>query len=234
MTADHGYSFDVGVRSRRKVSETSIEEVAPVPFFIKAPGQTSGAVDRSLIRTIDILPTMADLLGVRMGWRAAGRPAARRGDAAAGPGLPQGARLQPHGLHRARGAGLRRRAERERRAALFLTGAESRRRFGDPWAAVHRVGTHPELLGRPLASLRLKPAGEAPAEVANLGLEQRVDPASELVPTRVTGTLPGGAPGELRDLAVAVNGRVRADGSQLPPALPAGRALLLRRAGGAR
>ena len=212
VTADHGYSFDVGVLSRRKVSETSIEEVAPVPFFIKAPGQTSGAVDRSLIRTVDILPTMADLLGVRMGWHAAGRPAA-----AAATRQRDQVCLRARDFSRTVCIGreelaLRRRAERDERAALFLTGAESRRRFGDPWASVHRVGTHPELLGRPLASLKLKPAAEAPARVANLGLEQRVDPASELVPTRITGTLPGGAPGELRDLAVAVNGRVRGTG----------------------
>ncbi len=212
VTADHGYSFDVGVRSRRKVSATNIEEIAPVPFFVKAPGQMNREVDESLVRTTDIVPTVADLLGVRMGWRAAGRPASS-----------EATKERTKVCLRARDfSGLfcierdelarRRRAVRERRAAAFLTGAESRRRYGDPWAAVHRAGTHPELLGRRLSALPLERPGRPSVRLANAGLEQQVEPASELLPTRITGNLTGGAPGELRDLAVAVNGRIRGTG----------------------
>jgi hypothetical protein len=212
VAADHGYSFDVGVRSRRKVSETNIEEIAPVPFFIKAPGQTRGAVDERLVRTIDIVPTVADLLGVRMGWRAAGRPASA-----------EATRKRTRICLRARDfsrrfcierdeLARRRREVRERRAAVFLTGADSRRRYGDPWAAVHRVGTHPELLGRRLSALPLEGAGGPRVELANAGLERHVEPDSEVLPTRITGRLTGGASGKLRDLAVAVNGRIRGTG----------------------
>ena len=63
VTADHGYSFQVGVRSRRLLSESNVEEIAPVPFFVKAPGQTEGRVDESLVRNIDVVATIADLLG---------------------------------------------------------------------------------------------------------------------------------------------------------------------------
>jgi Sulfatase len=63
VTADHGYSFQVGVRSRRLLSEHNVEEIAPVPFFVKAPGQTEGQVDESLVRNIDVVATIADLLG---------------------------------------------------------------------------------------------------------------------------------------------------------------------------
>ena len=48
VTADHGYSFRVGVESRRLMSERNVEEIAPVPLFVKAPGQMEGKVDRSL------------------------------------------------------------------------------------------------------------------------------------------------------------------------------------------
>ena len=54
--------------------------------------------------------------------------------------------------------------------------------------------------------------GEVRATVANAGLVRHVTPGDELVPTRVTGTLGRGRPGVLRDLAVAVNGRIRAVG----------------------
>src|SRR5215210_1202151 len=48
VTADHGYSFRVGVKSRRLISDRNVEEIAPVPLFVKAPGQTEGKLDRSL------------------------------------------------------------------------------------------------------------------------------------------------------------------------------------------
>jgi hypothetical protein len=48
--------------------------------------------------------------------------------------------------------------------------------------------------------------------MANARLVRHVHPGDELLPTRVEGTLGRGRPGALRDLAVAVNGRVRAVG----------------------
>ena len=45
VTADHGYSFRVGVESRRLSASDNVEEIAPVPLFVKAPGQTEGTVD---------------------------------------------------------------------------------------------------------------------------------------------------------------------------------------------
>ena len=75
VTADHGYSFDVGVRSRRLVTESNVEEIAPVPFFVKTPGQTEGSVDESLLRNIDIVATIADVLDTTVFWKQDGRSA---------------------------------------------------------------------------------------------------------------------------------------------------------------
>ncbi len=75
VTADHGYSFQVGVRSRRLLSESNVEEIAPVPFFVKAPGQTEGRVDESLVRNIDVVATIADLLGGSVFYRQDGHSA---------------------------------------------------------------------------------------------------------------------------------------------------------------
>ena len=55
-------------------------------------------------------------------------------------------------------------------------------------------------------------AGTARAEIANLDLTAHVDPSAQILPTRVTGRLPGTPPGTMRDLAVAINGRIRAVG----------------------
>ncbi len=65
------------MKDRRKVTQGNVDEVAPIPLFIKAPGQRAGRVNRAYARTIDIVPTMADILNVRINWRAHGRSAIR-------------------------------------------------------------------------------------------------------------------------------------------------------------
>ena len=157
VTADHGYAFEVGVEDRRLVTGANVEEIAPVPMFVKAPGQTSGAVDPALMRTLDVTPTIADLLGARIDWphdgRSAFAPATRRRRAVALPtrDFSRVIRIGRAELER------RRAAARRRRARLVGTGAESAVLFGSPWASLYRVGSHPELLGRPAASLARAP-----------------------------------------------------------------------------
>ena len=212
VTADHGYSFDVGALSRRKVSETTVEEIAPVPFFVKAPGQLDGEIDDSLARTVDIVPTVADLINVRVPWRHEGRSAfaeaTRRRDEVRIP------TRDFESLIRIGREELARRRQRIRvaRARSFGTGVQSRLLFGDPWTTVYRVGPNRGLLDRPLAGLRVRRSGGARATVANAGLVRQVTPGDELLPTRVTGTLGRARRGTLRNLAVAVNGRIRAVG----------------------
>ncbi len=40
-----------------------------MPFFVKAPGQTEGEVDDSIVRNIDVVPTIADLLDIQVFWQ---------------------------------------------------------------------------------------------------------------------------------------------------------------------
>ena len=77
VTADHGVSFRAGLRSRGASLGTA-PGVAPVPLFVKAPGQRSGRVVRTQVRTIDVLPTIADLLGVACPGGSTGAPRAER------------------------------------------------------------------------------------------------------------------------------------------------------------
>jgi sulfatase-like protein len=72
VTADHGVSFRAGEK-RRPLSDRNLEDIAYVPLFVKLPRQNRGLVERSLARTIDIVPTIADALGVRIPWRVDGR-----------------------------------------------------------------------------------------------------------------------------------------------------------------
>lgn len=211
VTADHGYSFEVNVKSRRQVTERNIDEIAPVPFFVKAPGQTEGEVDDSLVRTVDVVPTIADLLHVSVPWKADGHSAF-----SAMTRAREHVTLIRRDFSRVVSIGRaeferRREGLRRRRARKFGTGARSEKVFGDPWAAAYRVGPHPELLGD-FVRAPLPASHQVRGELANAALLGHVDPRETLFPTRVVGRLEGSLPGATRDLAVAVNGRIRATG----------------------
>jgi hypothetical protein len=77
VTADHGASFTTG-QPRRPVDADNAGVIAPVPFFVKRPGQTDGRVDDRAVRTIDVLPAIAKAAGVRLPWKADGMPADER------------------------------------------------------------------------------------------------------------------------------------------------------------
>ncbi len=218
VVADHGYSFRIGVESRRLLDPTNVEEIAPGPFFIKAPGQMKGEVDPSLVRNIDLVATIADLLDTEVPWKQDGVSAfsrltrERRALVADTRDFKQTVRIGLPELHRQR-------AEWRRRwARLFGTGVQSEVLYGDPWARAYRIGRHRELLDRRVATLRVRPraaAGSAPAvaaRFANASLYENVSPDGPYFPTRVTGPLRGLPPEEHIDLAVAVNGRIRAVG----------------------
>jgi Sulfatase len=234
VVADHGYGFDIGAPSRRFVSEANVDEVAPVPFFVKAPGQSEGEVDDSFVRNLDVVPTIADLLGERLWWRHDGRSVFGE-EAPERDRLVIGTRDFEAEIRIGREElDQRRAANRRRWAALFGTGSQSRRLFGDPWASVYRAGPNAHLLDRRVAgaaaddaqpaSARGARALRAPlavdralatnvrAEVAHGHLVRDVSAGDPVLPTRVAGTLAGAPDEGVRDLAVAVNGRIRAVG----------------------
>jgi hypothetical protein len=210
VIADHGYSFEIGAPDRRQVTERNIAQIAPVPYFVKAPGQRAGRVDDRLAATVDVLPTIAELAGVEVPWEHEGRSAFS--DAVAGRDEVEIPRRDF-----SRVVSIGRSELEERRAALrlwrarkFGSGGESRLFFGDPWASAYRIGPHPELLGRRAGRPRAAPALRA--RLANAGLLRDVPERGGVLPTRVVGELTGGSPGSTRDLAVAANGRIRAVG----------------------
>jgi hypothetical protein len=209
VVADHGIAFEVGVKERRQVSESNFEQVAAVPFFVKRPHQTAGRIDDSLVRNIDVVPTVADVLGTNVWWPHDGRsvfsPAER---AQTEVEIPR--RDFSRVLTMGKAEFERRRAAlRVWRARKYGTGLQSELLFGDPWASAYRIGPHPELIGRRVADA---PAGPVSGEIANAGLLDDVEPDKQILPTRVTGRLHGGEPGAMRDLAVAINGRIAAVG----------------------
>jgi hypothetical protein len=195
VTADHGISFRGG-DLRRHASRTNLAELAFTPLFVRVPGQREGrTVDVRHVRTVDIVPTIADVLGVRIPWRTDGRSAFQGGAGSnrvnvAAVAAPYAATL------------VQRRASLTRQLGLFGSGA-----WGPGLAG---TGPYRGLVGTSVASLHLSAHENATAEVDAVGsrLLRAYPRGTRVVPSPLTGTLSGvrrGAP-----LALALNGRIAA------------------------
>ncbi|CAN5319634.1 hypothetical protein BH20ACT3_BH20ACT3_03240 [soil metagenome] len=72
VTTDHGVAFEPGegMRILRPGSQVAIGWTA---LFVKKPGQSEGSVVDDNVNSLDILPTVADLVGVEVDWDLQGR-----------------------------------------------------------------------------------------------------------------------------------------------------------------
>ena len=211
LTADHGIAFDVGVSDRRRVTARNVDEVAPVPFFVKAPGQRRGRVSDAHVTTVDLVPTVADLLDLEPGWTTEGvsgfsaAARARRRMRILRRELDGFIRLGLGELER------RRREVIASRARLFGTGASSLRRYGDPFASLYRSGPDGWLVGRRASDLPRR-AAHVQAAFAEAERWRTVRPRGKVVPVQAAGWIFGGVPDATREVAVTVNGRIQATG----------------------
>jgi arylsulfatase A-like enzyme len=57
----------------RLTSRQNLGEMLFVPLFIKEPQQTEGQTSTANATSLDILPTVADILGLSLPWQAEGR-----------------------------------------------------------------------------------------------------------------------------------------------------------------
>ena len=72
VTADHGVSWKLDAPGR-VLSEANADMIFAIPLFIKLPGQTKPAVSNADVQSIDLLPTIAAVVGVKLPWAVAGR-----------------------------------------------------------------------------------------------------------------------------------------------------------------
>jgi hypothetical protein len=198
VVADHGISFRVG-HDRRLVRRANVQDIAPVPFFLKAPGQRRGRISDKPLRTIDVLPTIAELIGVRIPWAIDGRSARAPTVAAQRRRHIVSKKFKHTYLVDTRGYQRAKRAAVARKLRLFGTNT-------------YAFGPRPDLIGRRLARLSVLPPGEQRALVANARRYARVDPSTRFVPTHIVGRILKGVPDGERVVVVAVNGTIAATG----------------------
>lgn len=73
VTGDHGVSFRPG-SSRRVPDAENITDIMSVPLFIKMPNQTVGSIDDRNVESIDVFPTIAEILKMPLAVQVDGSP----------------------------------------------------------------------------------------------------------------------------------------------------------------
>jgi hypothetical protein len=201
VTADNGESFG-RLGNGHEVTGRNVGDIALTPLLIKSPFQHDGAARGGHVRTTDVLPTVAQLAGVRPSWRMQGQSvygrSARR--------IPSSAAVFERSGRRFTftfGA-LRRWARAARRRKIQLFGS------GNGESGLYRIGPYRSLVGSATSSLRVAAAGVTRAALNSGGPLRAVRFSSPFVPAYVTGRLtrPGAHPPGA--VALAVDGRIAA------------------------
>ena len=193
VTADHGVSFSPG-QPRRVPNKENLAEIASVPLIVKGPGMPAGRTDERQARTIDLLPTIAQLLDVPV-------PEGTQGRSLLGP-PPDRPEVRIEDRYQRVISRSVSKFERQRDAIL----AQKLALFGSNqgWRRVYAAGSN--LVGRQVSSL----GGVQPASVtlASPDAYDDVDPSARFVPGAIRAVFSELGPGER--VVFAINGRVAA------------------------
>ena len=73
ITADHGASYREGHSRRMPQEGRNLSDILRVPLFVKLPDQRRGQVVERIVETVDILPTILDVIGAKTTLRFDGR-----------------------------------------------------------------------------------------------------------------------------------------------------------------
>lgn len=202
ITADHGVAFTPR-RPFKAIMDSTIPGIVPVPLFVKLPeGRRAGTISDRNVQSVDVLPTVADALGVTMPWTPTGTSAL--GDAPAPEDKTlfyNGARdqrtlpasMQPHVTDFV-----------GRKLALFGPPAQ-----GAVWRQIGAPA--PDLLDRNADAILTGARSTLRLRLIERWRYDEVDVSSGFVPALVRGQVLGERGATRRwPLAIAVNGVIRA------------------------
>jgi hypothetical protein len=182
VMSDHGMDVTAPGFTRRD-DDTNTDELFRIPLFIKAPGQAEGRIDDAPASTVDVLPSIIDLLGIDTDWR-----------------------LEGHSLFDGSKPAIDRHVQSDVEAAFEVAAAhEAQFPRGEDWISLAAVGEGEDLVGNPVgdydigapSDLRWKP--DARDVLDDLSI------AEDAVPYILEGEVTG-ADSRPPELVVAVNG----------------------------
>ena len=190
VTADHGVSFRPH-DNRRSITKTNFADIMTVPLFVKAPFQQRGETLEHNVETIDILPTIADIIGIKLPWPVDGGSAFSSEPRA---GTEKASSLSTHiTLDR---------FDTEVRAAV-----KRQTHLFPPATPVLPKAAPLGLVGKRIQDLPTNENEHLAITIDQSAHLAQVDPDASFLPTHITGTLHSK---EFRFIALALNGAVRA------------------------
>jgi hypothetical protein len=200
VTADHGASYREGRLRRQPQQDRNLADILRVPLFVKVPGQARGEVVDRIVETVDILPTVFDVIGAKSTLRFDGR-------SMIAPAAPP--RTTRTFVWRNRSnVDVRRFGDLTAEIAVSLERKERRFGRGDV-AGLYASPDVQHLLGAEATSAAVTRARDVPVTVRNPRQFRAVNLTRDPLPLYVSGTLEtSGA--EPLTVAVAVNGVVAA------------------------
>ena len=184
VTSDHGIDMTYPGFTRRE-DDANIDELFRIPLFVKAPGQSEGAIDDAPASTVDVLPSIIDLLDIEADWD-----------------------LEGHSLFDGSRPGFDRHVPGGIDEALAVARAhEEQFRRGEDWVALAAVGEGEDLVGNPVDDYTVG-AGSPLSWTLDDGDDlDDLSLADDRVPYILEGTVTG-ADARPPELVVAINGTI--------------------------
>jgi hypothetical protein len=216
MGADHGEGWTPDEPSRA-LGQRNAPDLMWVPQFIKAPGQDNGVVDDRNWEQVDLLPTVAELAGIKMPWRMDGTSQTSR---------PTRTRTEKWWYDI---PGRREVRDGPSNWAKVLEGTtDTLVRGSEGVRGLYRFGTSADLVYRAPASVGPIGGTPATAELDDRRSFGEVRPGSGTVPALVSGRL-ASPPRPGATVLVAINGRIGGGSEPFPerPGEPAVRFAVL-------
>ncbi|MEZ5206375.1 MAG: sulfatase-like hydrolase/transferase [Acidimicrobiales bacterium] len=154
VTADHGVGFMDG-EPFRAVTTTNAYQVMWPPLFMQGPGFTPGAVSDRPVTSVDLLPTIADVVGVEIPWEVDGTSVLQP---PADDGTQRLVKHTPLSDLPDDGSGW---DKIDGPSNLAKVLASPRIGQGDDALRLFRIGSRPDLIGQTINDVELGPASNA-------------------------------------------------------------------------
>jgi hypothetical protein len=204
IIADHGISF-LGDQKRRDVTSTNIEDILMVPLFIKYPYQNEAKIDDQPAESVDILPTIADVLKVQFPWK-------QDGVSLLSENVSKRQKKTAFGWFGGNGRILRidqpqiqNSANWKKKIQLFGAGSIEK---------VFQYGAGVGLVGHPLKEFQIKGDVSAKVELQNEKWYRNVNPDSGFLPAQVSAKIRNESSDQNLPVAIAINDKICAVAEQ--------------------
>ena len=204
VTADHGVSFRPG-DYRRILTPTNAQDIMAIPLFIKTPFQQEGKASDQGVEIIDILPSIADLLGIDP-------PEAVDGHSVFKPAFPDRTQkiiFNPSFTEKKHMEIASETVRQETRATL----KRQLRHFGSGHSrptGLFSIGQYPDLIGKPIKTLIVRQDRHSALSIDQPERFAHVDLNAPFIPAYISGQFHAEASRPTPTLAVTINGTIQA------------------------